>query len=56
MDVPADGIQYNKAPRIVATFAKAMQPQKKINLIECPRDAMQGWKHFYTHPKKDRLH
>ena len=52
MDVPAEGMQYNKAHRIVATFTKAMQPQKKINLIECPRDAMQGWKHFIPTQKK----
>lgn len=26
--------------------------QKKVSLIECPRDAMQGWKHFIPTQKK----
>ena len=29
-----------------------MLPNKKISLIECPRDAMQGWKHFIPTQKK----
>jgi hydroxymethylglutaryl-CoA lyase len=27
-------------------------PETKISLIECPRDAMQGWKNFIPTPKK----
>src|SRR6187399_1602836 len=29
-----------------------MMPTQKISLIECPRDAMQGWKHFIPTEKK----
>jgi hydroxymethylglutaryl-CoA lyase len=29
-----------------------MTADKKIKLIECPRDAMQGWKHFITTERK----
>ncbi|MEP7107239.1 MAG: hydroxymethylglutaryl-CoA lyase [Ferruginibacter sp.] len=29
-----------------------MLPKNKISLIECPRDAMQGWKHFIPTQKK----
>ena len=29
-----------------------MNPDKKIKLIECPRDAMQGWTHFIATEKK----
>jgi hydroxymethylglutaryl-CoA lyase len=29
-----------------------MMPTNKISLIECPRDAMQGWKHFIPTQKK----
>jgi hydroxymethylglutaryl-CoA lyase len=29
-----------------------MHPEKKIKLIECPRDAMQGWPHFIATEKK----
>ncbi len=29
-----------------------MAPNKKISLIECPRDAMQGWKHFIPTQQK----
>lgn len=29
-----------------------MEKQKKITLIECPRDAMQGWKHLIPTEKK----
>jgi hydroxymethylglutaryl-CoA lyase len=28
------------------------QPTQKISIIECPRDAMQGWKNFIPTPKK----
>ncbi len=30
--------------------------QRKIKLIECPRDAMQGWKNFIPTEKKIDLH
>ena len=34
-----------------------MQETKHIKLIECPRDAMQGWLHFIsTHQKIDYIH
>lgn len=29
-----------------------MEPIKNIHLVECPRDAMQGWKHFIPTEKK----
>src|SRR5438045_7173355 len=29
-----------------------MSKSKKIRLVECPRDAMQGWKHFIPAEKK----
>ena len=29
-----------------------MSTQQQIKLIECPRDAMQGWKHFIPTEKK----
>ena len=28
----------------------------QIKLVECPRDAMQGWKHFIPTQKKNRLY
>ena len=31
-----------------------MMPTQKISLIECPRDAMQGWKYFIPTEKKIR--
>lgn len=32
--------------------AEIKNQKSKISLVECPRDAMQGWKHFIPTPKK----
>ena len=37
---------------IAATFVIHMSATQKIKLIECPRDAMQGWPHFIATEKK----
>jgi len=37
-------------------FATSFMENKKIRLVECPRDAMQGWKTFIFYGKENSIH